>query len=48
MGMDFDVLVYIPWTEHGRYFSVWRDRILAVTVSPSAQRILHTVPGTRI
>ena len=48
MGMDSDFLVCVPWTEHGWYTSVWRDRILAVTVSPSAQIILHIFPGTRV
>lgn len=47
MGMDSDILVCVPWTEHGWYTSVWRDRVLAVTVRPSAP-YLHTVPGTRI
>ena len=36
MGMDFDLLVCIPRIEHGWYTSVWRDRVLAVPVSPSA------------
>ena len=48
MGMDIDFLVCVPWTEHGWYTSVWGDRILAVTVSPSAHLILHIMPGTRI
>ena len=46
--MDFDLLVRVPWTEHGWYSRVWGDRILAFTVSSSAQLVLHVVPGARI
>lgn len=47
MGMDPDILGHISKFKHGGYPSIWRDRVLAVTVSPSSS-VKYLVPGVRL